>query len=197
MTSDQFKNIWTSTGDKLSLIDEDRLRNLDLKPDTIEFLTNFGLPVEAAPFLSFAKNTNDLYEGINKLTTQYDFLESEYEKYVVIGSCADGDAIVINTDKNDEIEWLDHEDYFSSRFFNSSINTLINCLIIYRDFVLTVQKENGEDAFMNSNFTDEQFETLKQRLKLADNRTTSEDGFWQAQLEMELGMRADARKNKR
>jgi SUKH-4 immunity protein len=194
MTTEQFKNKWTSTGDKLSPIDKDKLVNLSLSNETIEFLNSTGLPDDAAPFLSFAKNTTDIFDGVNKLTSQYDFLEQEFEKYIVIGSCGDGDPIVINTSNNDQIEWLDHEDYFSSRFFNSSIKTLANCLLVYRDFVLTVQKENGEDAFINAEFTDEQFSSLKEQLTLMDNRTTSEDGFWQAELDMELGMRDDARK---
>ena len=145
----------------MSPLECDKLENLKLSKSSIDFLVISGLPQDAAPFISFCTDTTDKFEGINKLTTQYDFLDIEYEKYIVIGSCSDGDSIAINIENNDQIEWLDHDDLFSSMFFNSSINSLAECLVIYRDFILTVQKENGEDAYLNFNFTDMQFEKLK------------------------------------
>lgn len=193
MTPEEFKNIWTKNGETVSPLTPSRLQGLKLLPSTIEFLTISGLPFEAAPFLSFAQDKDDIFDGINKLSDQYDFLESEYDKYIVIGSCNDGDAIAINTNLNDEIEWLDHEDLFSSRFFNSSISTMAECLIAYRDFIFTIQQENGEDAYLNSDFSDEQFEQLKQKIKAADSRALTEEGFWKVQLEMELELRQEAR----
>jgi hypothetical protein len=195
VTPQEFRGIWTKNGDILSPFSLQRLKDLKLLPSTSEFLVSAGLPPDAAPFLSFAQDKDDIYFGINKLTDQYDFLDSEYEKYVVIGSCSDGDPIAINTGDNDQIEWLDHEDLFSSRFFNSSIMTLAGCLVAYRDFVLTVQMENGEDAVVNSDFSDNQFEKLQQALIAADDRAVKE-GFWKEQLEIELALRQDARDNK-
>lgn len=195
MTPQEFRSIWTKNGDILSPLSSRRLKGLKLLSSTSEFLASAGLPPDAAPFLSFAQDKDDIYFGINKLTDQYDFLDSRYEKYVVIGSCSDGDPIAINTDDSDQIEWLDHEDLFSSRFFNSSIMTLAGCLVAYRDFVLTVQMENGEDAVMNSDFSDNQFQKLQQALSAADDRAVKE-GFWKEQLEIELALRQDARDNK-
>ena len=194
MRPEQFRQTWTANEDNLSPIDRDSLIELNLKSSTVDFLTIAGLPFDAAPFLSFVQNKADSYNTINRLTKHYDFLEAEYDKYIVIGSCSDGDVIAINTDDNDQIVWLDHEDYFSSRFFNSSINSLAECLVIYRNFVQTIQKDNGENAYMNTDFTDQQFETLKQKLSTADNRAMTEDGFWKSDLEMELAMRQDNRK---
>ena len=191
MTPQQFKDIWTSIDDNLSPLRYDKLVSLKLSKSTIEFLVISGLPKDAAPFISFCRDSNDKFDDINKLTTQYDFLDFEFEKYIVIGSCSDGDPIVINIENNDQIEWLDHDDLFPSMFFNSSINSLAECLVIYRDFILTVQKENGEDAYLNFNFTDMQFEKLKNDLILADNKISEEKGFWYEQLEMELTLRLD------
>ena len=194
MTPEQFRQIWTANGDNLSPLNPDNLVGLNLKPTTVDFLTFAGLPFDAAPFLSFVQNKADSYNTINNLTRHYDFLEPEYNRYVVIGSCSDGDVIAINTDDNDQIVWLDHEVCFSSRFFNSSINSLAECLLIYRDFVQTILKDNGENAYMNADFTDQQFETLKQKLATADSKAVTEDGFWKSNLEMELAMRQDNRK---
>lgn len=194
MGPEQFRQIWTANGDNLSPLNPDNLIGLNLKPSTADFLTLAGLPFDAAPFLSFVQNKADKYNTINKLTNHYDFLEAEYDKYIVIGSCSDGDVIAINTDNNDQIVWLDHEDYFSSRFFNSTVNSLAECLVIYRDFVQTILKDNGENAYLNADFTDQQFETLKQKLATADSKAVTEDGFWKSDLEMELAMRQDNRK---
>jgi hypothetical protein len=194
MTPEEFKQIWTNEEEELSQLNLESLKGLNLLPATVDFLTIAGLPSDAAPFLSFIQDKEEDYNTINKLTGHYDFLGPEYDRYVVIGTCNDGDVIAIDTAGNDQIVWLDHEDSFSSRFFNSSINSLAACLLAYRDFVLTVQKENGEDAFINSDFTDEQFETLKQQLAAADSKAITENGFWKADLEMELGMREDSRK---
>lgn len=118
----EFKEIWTKNENNLSSIDSEKLINTALRKETIEFLTLSGLPEEASPFLTFSKNIDDKYEGISSLTNQYNFLEPEYSRYIVIGSDGEGNPIAADTEKNDEIEWLDHEDYFSARFMNSSIN---------------------------------------------------------------------------
>ena len=194
MTQEQFRQTWTSYEDNLSPLSPESLVGLNLKPETASFLTNVGLPSDAAPFLSFVQNNADIYNTINKLTQYYDFLEPDFEKYVVIGSCSDGDIIAVNTEDNDIVVWLDHEDYFSSLFFNSSINSLAECLLIYRDFIQNILRENGEDAYINSEFTDEQFDSLKQKLSAADFKAITEDGFWKSSLEMELAMRQDNRK---
>lgn len=194
MTAEQFKQIWTTKEDNLSALKTYALSELGLKKSTVDFLTIAGLPFDAAPFLSFVQDKAANYNTINTLTKHFDFLDTAYDKYIVIGYCCDGDIISINKENNDQIEWLNHEDDFSSRFLNTSINCLAECLVIYRDFIQTILKENGDDAFSNSNFTDQQFETLKQKLTLADTSATSEDGFWKEDLEMLLAMRDDNRK---
>lgn len=196
MKPEEFKNIWTLEDDNLNPISREKLNGLGLSESSIEFLAESGLPDSAAPFLSFSKNSNDVYDSVQKLTTVYDFLEPEYEKYIIIGSCNDGDPIVINTRNNDRIEYLDHEDYFSSQLFNSDLVATAKCLLAYRNFVKSVQLENGEDAFLESNFTDRQFEKLKLDLKDADLESMDNYGFWIQQLEMDLEMKEDANKEK-
>lgn len=195
MTPQEFKDNWTKTGGTLTPLTASRLLGLNLKSDTIDFLTQVGLPTDAAPFLSFADNSDDKYKGIARLTDQFDFLEDEFKKWIVIGSCGNGDPVAIDLGTNDEIYWLDHEDYFKPGFFNSSITALAASLVIYKDFILEVQKANGQDAFLNGDFSDTQFDTLKNNLLMADNKALSDNCFWTEQLECELGIRADNRKS--
>ncbi|MDF4220310.1 hypothetical protein PXC01_01850 [Maribacter sp. M208] len=191
MKPEEFKKLWTSNEEKLNPININRLNGLGLCDASIQFLNTVGLPESAAPFLSFVTDSDDLYKGIHKLTKIYEFLEPEFDKYIVIGSCSDGDPIVVNTELDDRIEFLDHEDYFSSKPFNTNFSSMTDSLIAYRNFIERVQKENGEDAFMNSNFSDEQFETLKNEILLADSKIQKQNGFWFEQLQMELELRKD------
>jgi hypothetical protein len=196
VTAHDFKSIWRSTGDKLTPISLERLVGLNLEPKTIEFLTQAGLPISAAPFLSFADDSNDRYKGIARLTNKYDLLEEEFNKWIVIGSCGNGDPIALNTDAHDEVARLDHENNFNSDFFNSSLETLAGCLVVYRQFGADIRAENGDDALLNSDFTDLQFETLKNKMIEADFRALSEQGFWKEELDNELANREYFRKHR-
>lgn len=194
MTPEQFKQTWTINGEKLSPLKVDNLLGLNLKPSTIDFLTISGLPFDAAPFLSFVQDKSEFYKTINSLTKHYDFLDPEYDKYVVIGACNDGNIIAINTDENDRIVWLDHEDNFNSCYFNSSINCLADYLVIYRDFIQIIQEQNGVDAYINSDFNDSQFQNFTEKLKTADIKAITDEGFWKWDLETVLANRQENRK---
>lgn len=193
MSPEEFKNTWNKADDTLHPFCLETLQDLNLNPATIGFLTMAGLPADAAPFLSFVQDKAELYNSIGKLTRYYNFLPPEFAKYVVIGHTADGDVIAIDTENEDQVAYLDHEDNFSSRFFNTNINALAGCLVVYRSFEQTVTLEHGENAWIESVFTDEQFETLKQGLIAADSRALVEDGFWKEDLEIELETRNENR----
>ena len=110
----------------------------------------------------------------------------------MIGSDGSGDVIAINTMNNFIIEWLDHEDYFSSRFMNSSINQLANFLLYYRDFIRTMNVGKTADECDETEFTDGQFDTLCNILKGIDEKAVRE-GFWKEELEFILANREDSR----
>src|SRR5690242_12639395 len=103
MTPQEFARLWTSGGGHLSPLKVMRLLKLNLRSNTLEYLTQAGLPQSAAPFLSFVDNSSDKNDGIARLTDQYNFLAEEYRKWIVIGSCGNGDPIAINTEMNDRI----------------------------------------------------------------------------------------------
>ena len=185
MTPQKFRNNWTNIEHRLSPLASKRLERFNLSKSAFDFLNIAGLPTYAEPNLSFAKDIDDEFYGINKLTELYDLFDrkADYEKYVVIGSCHDGNVIAINTDKNDQIEELDHEDFFSSKFFNTSINLLADFLILYRDFEISVWVgKDPKDGMQFFNFTDTQFETLQEIMLNVDERALITDGFWKSEL---------------
>jgi hypothetical protein len=196
MNPSQFKTVWTISEQNLRPISLHTLNRFELDKETVEFLSQSGLPKDAAPFLSFVGDThpNDKYSTICLLTEWFHFLEAEYRKYVVIGSDGNGDVIVINMANNFIIEWLDHEDYFSSTFMNCSINQLANCLLCYRDFVKATKAGKSVDECFGTEFTDVQFDTLHDILEEIDQRAVRE-GFWREELDLLLANRERARAN--
>ena len=194
MKPSEFKTAWTESEQNLQPISLQTLSRFELDKETVEFLSQSGLPSDAAPFLSFVRDVypNDKYSTISFLTEWFDFLEPEFHKYIVIGSDGSGDVIAINTANNFIIEWLDHEDYFSSRFMNSSISHLANCLLCYKDFIKTINAGKTADECFDTEFTDGQFDTLHDILESIDLRAMQE-GFWKEELELLLVNREDSR----
>jgi hypothetical protein len=194
MTFQVFKNNWTNTGEPLLPFSKSRLDRFNLLKATYDFLSIAGLPSYCEPDLYFANDTDDIVYGINRLTEQYEFQadKPKFDKYIVIGSCRDGDAIAVDTGDNDKIVELDHEDLFRSMYFNSSIETLADFLILYRDFETEVlQGKDPDDNFQCFNFTDEQFARLKNRMYSVDSRAMTERGFWKEELEIMLSIRKE------
>jgi hypothetical protein len=194
MTAGAFKSSWKNTDGALSPLSKTRIDRFNLQQSTADFLTIAGLPVYCEPNLSFANDSDDIVYGINKLTDQYDFEgdKQKYDRYIVIGSFRDGDAIAVDTNDNDRIVELDHGDLFSSMYFNSSIETLANFLMLYRDFETEVLKDKDpDDNFQCFNFTDGQFENLKNKMFLIDSIAMSERGFWKEELEIMLSIRKE------
>lgn len=201
MTPQIFRTNWTNTDEPLLPLSKLRLDKFNLLKKTADFLHIAGLPGYCKPNLSFVSDTDDIFYGINKLTDQYDYLREEFDseednpdfdKYIIIGSCRDGDVIAIDTGDNDKIVELDHEDLFSSMYFNSSIETLADFLILYRDFETEVlQDKNTEDNFQCFNFSDEQFERLKNKLDSVDSKAITESGFWKDELVIMLAIRQE------
>ena len=193
MTPKEYLTNWTGQGDKLIALSKQKLIDLNLQASTISYL-EVGLPEDAAPYILFVNNSNDLYEGVAKLEDQYD-LDLEPDKYIVIGSDGSGNPIAVNIKNNDTIEWLDHEDYFESSYCNNSLASLLNFLIIYRDFVNEIISANGDDALLDANFTDEQFDYMKERMLTVDSTAVNQLGFWKEELEMLIANREHYRTN--
>jgi len=77
-------------------------------------------------------------------------------------------------------------------YFNSSVETLADFLILYRDFEKEVlQGKDPNDNFQCYNFTDDQFERLKSKMYSVDSGAVTERGFWKEELELMLIFRQE------
>ncbi len=173
---------WNDRFGEITLFNATRIDKYDLNDSTSTFLKTIGLPKNAAPFLSFSKDNDEKYKGLLKLTDYYDFLEPDFEKFIIIGSTGNGDEIVIDIQDDCKIKILDHEDNFSEKFANNTIDKFANGLILYKAFVDKIISENGEDAFLDSNFNDDQIYDLKQSMIINDKDSITPGSFWNQEI---------------
>ena len=134
--------------------------------------------------MTFSNDTDEQYEGIGKLTNKFDFLEQEYERYIVIGSNGNGDEIAIDKEDNCKIKLLDHEDYFSEQFMNSNIEKLAGALMIYQEFVVAVLEKYGEDGLMDCKYTHEDIQRLRESLTQNDKDSIIDGSMWNEEIEI-------------
>ena len=182
---------WKSLGITLNPLTSKNVSNYGLSNETIQFLSTCGFPSQSPPFLSFVVDSEEPMLSINCLTELYfDYnLSNDMDRYIVIGSDGGGNPIVINTEKGGQIEILDHEsDFETIHEMNSSVFTLSQSLVAYKRFIITINKENGPDAFSKSYFTNKQYANLKNEL-LSINDSLIEYGFWEIILENLLNER--------
>jgi hypothetical protein len=191
MTPQAFKNSWTDATHPLLPFSRARLKEFELMDETTEYLRIAGLPGCAEPDLNFLNDADDIDQGICRLTELFNLEdEPEFDIFVVIGSCRDGDVIAIDTNDNAKILQLDHEDGFSGKYFNNSIVSLTEFLILYRTFQEEVlARTSRRHSYDIWNFTDEQFDQLKNSMYLSDSKAITEDGFWKDELDMMLMFR--------
>jgi hypothetical protein len=186
--------IWNDNFGKIIVYSADRIDKFGFNHSTATFLKTLGLPKDAAPFLSFSNDNDEIYEGFLKLTDYFDFLEPDFEKYIVIGSTGNGDEIVIDIKDDCMIKILDHEDNFTEEFVNSSIDKFANGLFLYQEFIETIIMENGEDAFINFNYSDNQINDLKQKMISNDKDSMNPGCFWNQEIEILIANRNETHK---
>lgn len=165
---DTFLQHWTS--DELLTFERSALERLNINPEQINFLTEIGLPRDAAPFLTFE---NEL-QTLNEI---YGLDEPEFLTKIVIGSDGAGDPICIEL-TNQRIYACDHEDDFEPRFMNSGVSELFKFLSLFKSFAEQLINDKGEDAFIDANFTDYELLELTSKLRFIDPTALEPSTFW-------------------
>jgi hypothetical protein len=167
--------------------DTNLLSSKGLNENTVDFLSIIGLPISAAPFLDFAHIKE--YRELQSIYMNYNTGEFEHKQLLSVGADGAGDPICIDLKNDCRIVALNHEEGFKPSFMNSSVMELFQFLTIYKAFVKEVILTNGEDAFLDSNFTDEQYEDLKNTMEELDRKALVRDAFWTQELELLLDNR--------
>jgi hypothetical protein len=156
---------------------KDQLKIAGINELTQNFLIDFGLPESAAPFVSFDR------KELLTIHQIYETDDNQNKFYVDIGSDGGGNPLCIDTSANCQIVALDHENNFSKRYVNASVKELFIFLTLYKEFGEDLQNQRGEQAFIDSKFTDEELEELFSKLKAVDKRALEDDStFWSIEI---------------
>ncbi|QHL89154.1 hypothetical protein GU926_17635 [Nibribacter ruber] len=153
---------------------------------TINFLSTVGLPTSAAPFLSFA---GDSERELSSISDTFETGEEKHKYFLSIGSDGAGDPVCIDLGNECQVLIFNHEEDFEPTFMNSSVRELFQFLTLYKRFVEEVIRVNGEDAFLDADFTDSQYDELKKALEAADKNALRANTFWAQELAQLLGNR--------
>lgn len=176
MTAKELIDTWDK--DSIFKFDKDELISLGVDNRTSDILSTVGLPEDAAPFLIFG--------GIHDGKTIGDIYGTEIpgDKFLIeIGIDGVGDTICIDIMNNNEIVACDHEDSFKKRYMNSSVTELLHFITLYRDFGQELINRKGEDAFIESNFTDEELENLLGQFRLVDKKALEQGTYWSGEIQ--------------
>jgi hypothetical protein len=110
----------------------------------------------------------------------------ELKDYLMIGSNSSGDPICIDLEINNEVVYLNHDNYFERIFMNSSISQLLQSIIKYESFWASLNPRFENNVFFKRKFSDEEFNQLKQDFLMIDNRCLDDNSCWLEELQVLL-----------
>jgi hypothetical protein len=183
MDTQSIKKYWIDKGEVLYTCKMSQLDNERLLINTSRFRCECGLPGDAAPGLSF-----DSWDG-EALSTPNQVLGIVFEElqdYLMIGSNSSGDPICIDLEINNEVVYLNHDNYFERIFMNSSISQLLQSIIKYESFWASLNPRFENNVFFKRKFSDEEFNQLKQDFLMIDNRCLDDNSCWLEELQVLL-----------
>jgi SUKH-4 immunity protein len=178
MTPTEFRTRW-GTQDELLKLQEAVLTNLKLPSDSKKFLIEAGLPAEAAPFLDFGPLGGKRLESIAE---SYG-LGAEFNRYVLIGSDAEGNPICLDQADAGAVVRLNHEDQFKATKINPAISLFAEALLAYRQLVRETLRRNGDDAFLDGNIPEDLRQRLEDELRRIDPTSLDSGSFWAIELQ--------------
>lgn len=189
ISEEEFRKRWNEAEDEEELlalgVDS---QYVDLLPDDVAlFLTESGLPEDAAPFLSFDLKRGGLKRIYEVFGQPDDYVESEKQRlrrYLVIGSDGAGNPIAIDLQDDCSVIQISHDDGFNAVWFmNSSVFQLAESLLEVRDMIFSFI-----DSDLSRTEDDEIPMKYKQpllgKLKMIDSRAHELGTFWESQIGM-------------
>ena len=154
------------------------VERLALSEEDKSFLTQAGLPEDAAPFLTFEAPESGQLPTVAEIYDQ----PKAFATYRVIGSDDSGNPIALDEGRNGEVVLLDHENKFARMLINKSIRQLAESLLAYRKLVDDTEEEYGEDAFLDGQTSEAARKELKQELTRIDPAAMKAGCFWHGEL---------------
>jgi len=174
MTPQQFKQRWERVeGDRLMVFPERALSDVRLPVDARAFLIEAGLPVEAAPFLSFGPPKSGLLPRASLVWHQ----PPAFDRYRIIGTNGSGDPVCLDEETRGQVVYLNHDHRFKRVLMASSVFTLAECLVQFRDVIA----DAGGDIEL---IPPEGFDRLLEGFRTIDPAAGGAGGYWQREFGM-------------
>jgi hypothetical protein len=172
MTPQQFKQRWERVAeDRLVVFPANSLSDVRVPSEVVAFLTEAGLPEEAAPFLDFEPPKSGTLERVSAVWRQ----PSALDRYRVVGGNGSGDPVCLDEEAGGQIVYLNHDDRFQRVLMASSVFTLAECLLEFRDVVACA----GGDAEL---VTAEQYTALLARFRDIDPAASGAGSYWEQEI---------------
>jgi hypothetical protein len=146
--------------DEFSTFPAERIVKLRIRDVDRRLLAECGLPIDAAPFLSFGLSADRVLMPLD------DFPDS-----VVIGHNGSGDMICIDQAAAGAVVYYNHDNHMQRVFMNSSILQFAECLCLFSEFMRT------KDA-----------ETFARHVELVDSPALAAGSFWPNEVRCELNI---------
>ena len=179
MDINQIKKYWTNSEEQIYTYKSSQLLNSRLLSTTIEYLINCGLPDGCAPGLSFNNCDKATIPTPNDI---FNLSFEELNDFLMIGSNGCGDPVCIDLNSNNEIVYLNHDNYFERVFMNSSVIQLAECIIRQKDFHTSLNPQIVNNTFISRKFSNEEFDKLCEEFMQIDNKSLLENSCWKAEL---------------
>jgi hypothetical protein len=176
----QINKYWSDSEEKLCIYNTSQLYNPRLLKSTSDFLIQCGMPESCAPGLSF-----NHYEQADIPTPNevFNIYIDELKDYLMIGSNGSGDPICIDLGNNNEIVYLNHDNYFERIYMNGSLHQLTECIIRYRDFYTSLDPKIENNIFIKRKFSDEEFSKVCDEFNAIDDKCLKDNNCWKAELD--------------
>jgi len=183
LTADQFRRRWCDDNEEVLIVfPASALEAVDITEGTRTFLAVAGLPIDAAPFLSFSAPPTSRWP-----TAADEWpLSDDYHRYRVIGFNDSGDPLCLDTVAGGAVVYLNHDDKFRRVLVNSDVTTLGESLLTFRQLVREAQRRNGVDAYIDGDVPRDVLEWCRAEIRRIDEAAMSGECDWPMELDSML-----------
>ena len=174
MNIELIKGYWQNCNEILYTYLPENINQARIGQKTFMFLVSCGFPLSVAPGIDFPQIAMGSLLSPDKI---FQITDESLERYLMLGNNGCGDPVCIDTNENDEIIFLNHDNDFQRFFINSNIEKFAQCLIIYREFIREVNKEDATN-WIERRFQNSQIVQLRNDLKNIDNKCLADNTMW-------------------
>lgn len=185
MDVNQIIEYWIGSNEELYMYKWSQFNNTRLLKSTMQFLVSCGLPVNCAPGLSFGDYGKTSIPTPNQVFN-FNIDIEELNDYLMIGSNDSGDPVCIDLVNENEIVYLNHDNFFERVYMNGSVHQLAECIIRYEQFKASLHPRFENDQFVERKFSNEEFSSVCNSFQAIDHYCLLEGSFWRSELDYML-----------